>query len=93
MQDGNIQILWICCEVMTIGGFYRHPTLNNFLVAYQESAIKMQLKKGLIMQQAQLKKRTDELLTNGSKSSQKLLEEGSPMNRATTKGHSVSSIF
>jgi choline-phosphate cytidylyltransferase len=58
-----------------------------------ESAIKMQLKKGLIMQQAQLKKRTDELLTNGSKSSQKLLEEGAPMNRATTKGHSVSSIF
>ena len=93
MQDGDIQILRISCEVMIIGVFYRHPTHNNFLVAFQESAIKMQLKKGLIMQQAQLKKRTDELLTNGSKSSQLLLEEGSPMNRAKTKGHSVSSIF
>lgn len=53
----------------------------------------MQLKKGLILQQAQLKKRTDELLTNGSTSSQKMLEEGASMNGATTKGHSMSSIF
>ncbi|KAG0504308.1 hypothetical protein M758_10G065300 [Ceratodon purpureus] len=54
-----------------------------------ESAIKSQIQKGLLLQQSQLKQRTDKFLTNGTKSG----KDGSALTRKTTKGHSVSSIF
>lgn len=54
-----------------------------------ESAIKSQIQKGLLLQQSQLKQRTDKFLTNGTKSQ----KEGSTLTKRTTKGHSVSSIF
>lgn len=54
-----------------------------------ESAIKSQIQKGLLLQQSQLKQRTDKFLTNGAKTG----KDGSTLTRKSTKGHSVSSIF
>jgi choline-phosphate cytidylyltransferase len=54
-----------------------------------ESAIKLQIQKGLLLQQSQLKQRTDKFLTNGMKSG----KEGNTLTKRSTKGHSVSAIF
>jgi choline-phosphate cytidylyltransferase len=55
-----------------------------------ESAIKSQIQKGLLLQQSQIKKRTDKFLTNGTKSGK---EGSSHPKRSTSKGHTKSSIF
>ncbi|KAG0567299.1 hypothetical protein M758_7G153600 [Ceratodon purpureus] len=56
-----------------------------------ESAIKSQIQKGLLLQQSQMKQRTDKFLTHGTKSG----KEGSSHSKRSgmTKGHSVSSTF
>ncbi|XP_024384594.1 choline-phosphate cytidylyltransferase 2 [Physcomitrium patens] len=55
-----------------------------------ESAIKSQIQKGLLLQQSQIKERTDKFLTNGTKSGK---EGSSHPKRSTSKGHTKSSVF
>ncbi|XP_024396852.1 choline-phosphate cytidylyltransferase 2 isoform X1 [Physcomitrium patens] len=55
-----------------------------------ESAIKSQIQKGLLLQQSQIKQRTDKFLTNGTKTGK---EGSSHPKRSVSKGHTKSSTF